>query len=391
MTDWTTIGHAECSDSCELTESQVRRALLPHNTRRALVVPVVLMSNISKKTAFVMPNLDVASVAQSASSTTDKISNPCTDFVLVGWAEEGEAGVPLLDAMKSLTTRENDGRRTTALVSNNGKCTEFVTDGKCSTKLTNHDVLWMESVAACTPGTLFKRFRSATSGPTSKCELPWDPERRYIGLCAANVLRTPRGHKSIEHLENLRQSDPLVNPRAWHDWAALTTEVKASRAARVHQQALIDRALRAHALRTAAPTADTPILKSMTPMSTNALKRAMHLDRLRTVDEYEPRAERHSNDSIMAHYIDAPPFDLSPASPAAQKPLPPAPPLGSTPYEGKLDVGERSPTSVVGLPVNIENKEFPPLPPKLGKGKFVDDALHDYKVVADGPAWYSDA
>lgn len=404
-TDWTTIGHAECSDTSELTHSQVRTSLLPHNTTRNIVEPIVLVSNISKAAGFVMPNLDLKSAsprneAQLTSGPSVKDTNPCTDFILVGWAEEGDAGVPLTDAVLSLTVRKNEGstRSTVLLVSNHARCTHFVTDGKCSAELTNHDVLWMESVASCKPGTLFKRFRTAASGPPSKCELPWDPERRYVGLCATKVLRTPRGHKSTEHLENLRLSDPLINPTAWHDWAALTTQFKSTRPARVHQQALIDRAFYAHArnttttVRIPSPIGYAGEYKSETFKSTNALKRAMHLDRLRTVDEYEPRqAERYSNDSVMAHYIEAPPFDASPTqSPTGQKPLPPTTPLGSMSHDGKLDCGERSPTSVVSLPAHIE-KEFPPLPAKLGKGKFIESALHQYKVASDGPAWYSDA
>jgi len=51
----------------------------------------------------------------------------------------------------------------------------------------------------------------------------------------------------VEHLENLRKSDPLVNLAAWHDWSELRAQIKTSRHAWVHQQALRDRAQRAHA------------------------------------------------------------------------------------------------------------------------------------------------
>ena len=42
----------------------------------------------------------------------------------------------------------------------------------------------------------------------------------------------------MEHLENLRKSDPLVNLAAWHDWSELRAQIKTSRHAWVHQQAV---------------------------------------------------------------------------------------------------------------------------------------------------------
>ena len=91
-------------------------------------------------------------------------------------------------------------RSPVTLTSNHARCSHFVTDGLCSTPLTNADVLWMESVSECKPGTLFKQFHQASREPSSACELPWDPMSRYTGLASAGALRTPRGHKSLDHL-----------------------------------------------------------------------------------------------------------------------------------------------------------------------------------------------
>ena len=58
--------------------------------------------------------------------------------------------------------------------------------------------------------------------------------------------------------ESLRRSDPLIRPEAWHDWAELYAKVRASHAAHIHQQALIQRALHAHARRTASAVSKPP-------------------------------------------------------------------------------------------------------------------------------------
>ena len=256
--------------------------------------------------------------------------------------------------------------------------------------------------------------------------------------------------------ENLRKSDPLINLNAWHDWKVLHEEIRYSRAARIHQQALIDRAIHAHA-RLTSTTVNSPgkyarlhATDTMAPWvlppakvglgykeglhSSNSHKRAMHLGgRLEALDETHRRDERTSSDSVIA-FLGAPP--VPPSSPAQehqlkwQKIQPVAGkqflgdaylPVGKgltdarvdrlsmdalsmgepksayldpgvlSPPADKTEMGERSPTSVIGQgPQDIE-KEFPPLPARWeGKGKAVDHALHEYKVVG-GPAWFSDS
>merc|ERR1719506_1761369 len=106
----------------------------------------------------------------------------------------------------------------------------------------------METTTGCAPGKLFKSFREAAAEPASTTELPWEPTARFAALSKQHGLRAPRGAKTAEHLEALRKSDPLIRIEAWHDWGTLRARALASRAAKVHQQALITRALRAHDL-----------------------------------------------------------------------------------------------------------------------------------------------
>ena len=79
---------------------------------------------------------------------------------------------------------------------------------------------------------LFKRFSEAASEPPSSCELPYDPMKRYNALNKTKSLKLPKGHKSPEHLENLRKSDPLINLWAWHDYNELHAKHINTRAAR---------------------------------------------------------------------------------------------------------------------------------------------------------------
>ena len=174
--------------------------------------------------------------------------------------------------------------------------------------------------------------------------------RRWNAL--ARTLRAPRGSKSYEHLLNLRRSDPLIQPSAWHDWQRIVEDSRRSQQARAHQMAMYERGLmrasRAAAEATAAALAAernrnheavSPFLrpKNMDAASSDTgLKRAMHLGRLKTVDGTNPgynspeegpnpplaytgsphakhhRPERCSNDSIMC-------FDVGYAADAAAK------------------------------------------------------------------------
>lgn len=325
----------------------------------------MLTSNNGKQGAFVTRGLTSVAMHDAAShappTSAVEPSNTCTDFVLVGYAEESEAGVPLTEATTALLLRDETltskrtilQRSAVTLTSNNhAKTGHFVTDGLCSAPLTSKDVLWMEKVAECKPGSLFKSFADASRESPSPCEHPYEPTRRFVALSAARTERTRRGAKTSEHLEHLRRSDPLIRIEAWIDWSTLHEQVKASRAAHVHQQALIDRAVRAHARLTASaltstfepaaafaasikegpPTKGKDVLAAHkafkaegssarrhgaderapwclpgpTGSPSNNLKRRMHLGRLKSVDdvstadERDGRGERVSSDSVMS-------------------------------------------------------------------------------------------
>jgi len=137
------------------------------------------------------------------------------------------------------------------LSSNNSTCHEFVLDsmGLCSVPLTSQDVVWMEQKADLPKGTLFKILSKMTSEAPSPTEHAWEPRRRFAAL--ARSLHQPRGAKSADHLQQLRLSDPLINLAAWHDWHALCEQAQATAQYRVHQQALVNRAMRVQASRLA--------------------------------------------------------------------------------------------------------------------------------------------
>jgi len=421
--DFIVYGLAEASLDGGVTNDAVRTALLPKNTRRCLVSPIRLFSNNRKEAAYTTLGLSSPPSVKSfaTSSNLDNIpANACTDFVLFGCAPESEAGgISLAEATTALLSSPVlDTRCAVELTSCNSRCEHFVTNGVCSALLTNKDVLWMESVTECAPGVLFRRFREATSEPASACELPYDPMRRFHALSAAGALRTPRGAKNVEHCENLRRSDPLINLGAWHDWAALYEGIKTSRAAHIHQKAVIDRALLSHQRRTAANAtavqrslaeryaADTRArwaerrrgelapwaLPVPTGSPTGALKRSLHSGRLKAVDTHASRGERASADSVMAlldggldvrleldaaeqrapkHAKNAPRIERRPSTEKS---------VATPPMEISMEVltdtldkereperepsAERSPTSVVHLahrPADFD-AQFPPLP-----------------------------
>ena len=67
-------------------------------------------------------------------------------------------------------------------------------------------------------------------------ELSWEPTERWLQL-PREVRRSRRGEKSVEHLANLRRSDPLINAFAWRDLAEEQRRVEDSPFARLNQQA----------------------------------------------------------------------------------------------------------------------------------------------------------
>ena len=117
-------------DECGVTHGSIRSALLNQNPRRCLVRPIMLTSNNGKVESWVSSKGDSVVAAQSAeatpSGTSDKIEGSCTDFVLCGWAEVGDAGIPLTGAKTSLLKRNKDVRSAVTLTSNNARCTHFV-------------------------------------------------------------------------------------------------------------------------------------------------------------------------------------------------------------------------------------------------------------------------
>jgi len=337
--------------------TEVKNALQPNNARRAVLTPILLSSNHRGSNDFVTSTGMCSSKAQDAMLASPACNalecngshgqtalgkqpqtqgpcatSACTDWVLVGWVEGDEKDAVGLNATRHALLPHNPRRclvRPALLSSNNNSCTHWVMNGLCSTPITSADVLWMEKVAGLAKGSLFKAFTDSRQSDKSATEHPWEPMRRYAAM--ARVLKEPRGSKSAAHMDELRKSDPLVSLHAWHDWQELHAQVKASWAAQIHQQRLLDhqvkawsieRASRARAQHSAtsataprgntAPTGtgkrdDLPVHAS----STNRLKRGLHLGRLQTVDSKrlqtvdskpgaEWRAERHSSDSVMA-------------------------------------------------------------------------------------------
>lgn len=129
--DFIVMGEAEVvEDGC----IDARFALLPNNPRRVLRRPIVLTSS-GTSSDFTLPfsGLTSANAKGDATAPTDALPDTepspasSTDFVL---------------QFDDVT-----------LYSDNARCTHFVTDGLCSTKITNKDVLWMEKVADLSPGT----------------------------------------------------------------------------------------------------------------------------------------------------------------------------------------------------------------------------------------------
>jgi len=391
-TDWVTWGEVEVSDDQNVSRFAVKNALQPHNPRRAVLTPILLCSNHSGCNAFVTPtglSSSPAHVEGSATGsstevherdaqpapneaatsgacrTSDHEVSPSTDWVLMGWAEGDENDALGANAARDALLPHAPRRclvRPVVLSSNNAGCTHFVTNGLCSKPMSSEDVLWMEKVAGLAKGTLFKAFSDSRKASESPTEHPWEPMRRYASM--ARALKEPRGSKSAAHQHELRRSDPLISLHAWHDWHELHAKVNATRAARVHQQAHIMRALRAHAQLTAT-SATTAARPNTAPTgkagealrlqgSTNSLKRKMHLGRLETVDStwgkmHDQRGERVSSDSVMA-FLDEGPEGGMMMSPPARK-------GGAAMFESDGRDSPNSPDSIFTEEAHLPTKE----------------------------------
>ena len=276
--------------------------------RRALLKKVMLVSSNRRCTGFVVPSVGLASVPTSP--------------VLASIKEEGGGEDPRVrrespSASTDFILLPDEGMGAPPLYSNHKKVSDFVlSSGLCSAVLTNMDVLWMERVAqvmmtASTlklppsatechcltwmehgaqvpPGTLFKAFHGPDTS-ASKTEVSWEPVARWHAL--AKSLRTPRGHKSYEHLEQLRKSDPLINLSAWIDWSKLRLSIKQTPAYQTNQKAL-NTAARASrlCLQTSANGAASvaAVVKAASPQDAPSARRPQ-----------SARDERSSSDSVM--------------------------------------------------------------------------------------------
>jgi len=248
-----------------LSVGEIRRSLLRslHNPRRCLMSKVLLCSNHSAQTDFITStglssrrlteaDAEWLGIAPRQGHAEKHPSSSSTDWVTWGQTS-GDGEVSVGEVQHSLIHRAEPGVHTNRVLlsSNNSTCHEFVLDsmGLCSVPLTNQDVVWMEQKEDLPKGTLFKILSKMTSEAPSPTEHAWEPRRRFAAL--ARSLHQPRGAKSADHLKRLRLSDPLINLAAWHDWHALYEQAQATAQYRVHQQALIDRAMRAQASRLA--------------------------------------------------------------------------------------------------------------------------------------------
>ncbi|KAL3922019.1 MAG: hypothetical protein SGPRY_004705 [Prymnesium sp.] len=305
----------------------VRNALLHsrHNPRRALVRPIELASNNARATDFVTKlgtqMLCSRHVFGEDATWLESMlgNNECTDFVIMGEAEaEDPHCIDLSMARYALLASEASPRRglrrPVQLNSNANKCTDFFMmpnkDGiLCSTDLKSADIAWIEKLAGLRPGKLFEQIRQANSGTLSPCELAWEPLTRYQAM--ARLTREPRGSKSVEHLRNLRRSDPTISLNGWHDWRALYAGVRASPLARVQEQAQIHRA---HMGRRVEINQETEISKSNAEKDAYVQKSAKQ-----ATWASKSREERTSANSVIS-YLDSDlemkntPFPMSPAT-----------------------------------------------------------------------------
>jgi len=171
-------------------------------------------------------------------------SNSCTDFVLQGMARRSEDGFGLEAVARALREpKQTSGIEPVTLMSNNNGCHHFMLParGLFSAALAVQDVMWIESVSGLKRGTLLKACREEAEG-NSATEISWEPLARYRAL--ARTLRLPRGSKSLEHLEVLRKSDPLIHIQSWIDWSEVWQCMRHTHAYQANQQALAERASR---------------------------------------------------------------------------------------------------------------------------------------------------
>lgn len=136
------------------------------------------------------------------------------------------------------------------MTSNNAKSQHFylrhATGTLCSVALSSRDIAWMEQTSGLKAGALFKAFKQAASaGAPSVSELSWEPTERW-GQLPREARRSRRGEKTMDHLANLRRSDPLINAWAWRDTGEELRRVEASPLARLNQQARILRGMAEH-------------------------------------------------------------------------------------------------------------------------------------------------
>ena len=294
---------AGCSTPIPISKRASAPFSLIVRRRRALLKKVMLVSSNRRCTGFVVPSAGLASVPISP--------------VLTSIKEEGEGENPKIrsespSASTDFILLPDEGMGAPPLYSNNKKTSDFVlSSGLCSAMLTNMDVLWMERVAqvmmtASTlrlppsatdchwliwmehgaqvpPGTLFKAFHGLDTS-ASKTEVSWEPMARWHAL--AKSLRMPRGHKSYEHLEQLRKSDPLINLSAWIDWSKLRLSIEQTRAYQTNQKALTARASRRSLQSSANGAASVAVaVKAASPLKARRPQSA--------------RDERSSSDSVM--------------------------------------------------------------------------------------------
>lgn len=222
--------------------------------------------------------------------------SPCVDFVVVGEAD-CTGGLSFADVGTSLLNH-NPSRahvRPVLLTSNHAKKQHFylrhATGTLCSTALTSGDIAWMEQTSGLEAGALFEAFKHAASaGAATVSELSWEPTERWLQL-PREVRRSRRGEKSVEHLANLRRSDPLINAFAWRDLAEEQRRVEDSPFARLNQQARILRGIAEHRLL-------TRLL--LERMEKGAQEEEVEVAKMAARKAGAPGLrERHSNDTVL--------------------------------------------------------------------------------------------
>jgi len=173
----------------------------------------------------------------------------CYDFVCVGAVEhEGKYGSEIgLDAHREALLSHNTRRvlkQPVLLSSNHSNCNDWVaytsTSLLCSTPLKNADIVYLEQKMDLPQGLLFSSIRRSRLGELSPGEIPWDPEIRFNAM--ARHLRQPRGSKSVEHMEELRKSDPTISAHGWFSCREIVESARKTRPYLANQAAIIERA-----------------------------------------------------------------------------------------------------------------------------------------------------